>query len=195
MIDIFAAAGLEKPDVSILSDEFLVEVRDLPHKNVAVELLERLLNDEIRTHSRKNVVQGRSFAEMLEHSIRAYQNRAVEASQVIEELIEIAKEMRQAQERGENLGLSDDELAFYDALEVNDSAVEVLGDETLRTIAVELVETVRQNVTIDWTLKVSVRAKLRVMVKRVLRRYGYPPDKQEKATDTVLEQAEALCQD
>ncbi len=195
VIDIFAAAGLEKPDVSILSDEFLVEVRDLPHKNVAVELLERLLNDEIRTHSRKNVVQGRSFAEMLEHSIRAYQNRAVEASQVIEELIEIAKEMRQAQERGENLGLSDDELAFYDALEVNDSAVEVLGDETLRTIAVELVETVRQNVTIDWTLKVSVRAKLRVMVKRVLRRYGYPPDKQEKATDTVLEQAEALCQD
>ena len=140
-------------------------------------------------------MQGRSFAEMLEHSIRAYQNRAVEASQVIEELIEIAKEMRQAQERGENLGLSDDELAFYDALEVNDSAVEVLGDETLRTIAVELVETVRQNVTIDWTLKVSVRAKLRVMVKRVLRRYGYPPDKQEKATDTVLEQAEALCQD
>ena len=195
VIDIFAAAGLEKPDVSILSDEFLVEVRDLPHKNVAVELLERLLNDEIRTHSRKNVVQRRSFAEMLEHSIRAYQNRAVEASQVIEELIEIAKEMRQAQERGENLGLSDDELAFYDALEVNDSAVEVLGDETLRTIAVELVETVRQNVTIDWTLKVSVRAKLRVMVKRVLRRYGYPPDKQEKATDTVLEQAEALCQD
>ena len=195
VIDIFAAAGLEKPDVSILSDEFLVEVRDLPHKNVAVELLERLLNDEIRTHSRKNVVQGRSFAEMLEHSIRAYQNRAVEASQVIEELIEIAKEMRQAQDRGEELGLSEDELAFYDALEVNDSAVEVLGDETLRTIAVELVETVRQNVTIDWTLKVSVRAKLRVTVKRVLRRYGYPPDKQEKATDTVLEQAEALCQD
>jgi type I restriction enzyme R subunit len=195
VIDIFAAAGLEKPDVSILSDEFLVEVRDLPHKNVAVELLERLLNDEIRTHSRKNVVQGRSFAEMLEHSIRAYQNRAVEASQVIEELIEIAKEMRQAQERGENLGLSDDELAFYDALEVNDSAVEVLGDETLRTIAVKLVETVRQNVSIDWTMKESVRAKLRVMVKRVLRRHGYPPDKQAKATETVLEQAEALCVD
>ena len=195
VIDIFAAAGLEKPDVSILSDEFLVEVRDLPHKNVAVELLERLLNDEIRTHSRKNVVQGRSFAEMLEHSIRAYQNRAVEASQVIEELIEIAKEMRQAQDRGEELGLSEDELAFYDALEVNDSAVEVLGDEMLRTIAVELVETVRQNVTIDWTLKESVRAKLRVMVKRVLRRHGYPPDKQDKATATVLEQAEALCVD
>ena len=164
-------------------------------KNVAVELLERLLNDEIRTHSRKNVVQGRSFAEMLERSIRTYQNRTVEAAQVVEELIEIAKEIRQAQDRGEELGLSDDELAFYDALEVNDSAVQVLGDETLRTIAVELVETVRRNMTIDWTLRESVRARLRVMVKRVLRRYGYPPDKQETATTTVLEQAEALCVD
>ncbi len=195
VVDIFAAAGLEKPDVSILSDEFLLEVRELPHKNVAVELLERLLNDEIRTHSRKNVVQGRSFAEMLERSIRVYQNRTVAAAQVIEELIAIAKDMRQAQDRGEELGLSDDELAFYDALEVNDSAVEVLGDETLRTIAVELVETVRRNVTIDWTLRESVRARLRVMVKRVLRRYGYPPDKQEAATATVLEQAEVLCVD
>ena len=195
VIDIFAAAGLERPDVSILSEEFLVEVRELPYKNVAVELLERLLKDEIRTHSRKNVVQGRSFAEMLERSIRTYQNRTVEAAQVIEELIEIAQEIRQAQDRGEELGLSDDELAFYDALEVNDSAVQVLGDETLRTIAVELVETVRQNVSIDWTLRESVRARLRVMVKRVLRRHGYPPDKQESATATVLEQAEALCVD
>ena len=195
VLDIFAAAGLEKPDVSILSEEFLVEVRDLPHKNMAVELLDRLLNDEIRTHSRKNVVQGRSFAEMLERSIRTYQNQTVEAAQVIEELIEIAQEIRQAQDRGEELGLSDDELAFYDALEVNDSAVEVLGDETLRTIAVELVETVRQNVSIDWTLKESVRAKLRRAVKRVLRRHGYPPDKQESATATVIEQAEVLCQD
>ena len=195
VIDIFAAAGLERPDVSILSDEFLLEVRELPYKNVAVELLERLLNDEIRTHSRKNVVQGRSFAEMLERSIRTYQNRTVAAVQVVEELIEIAKDIRQARERGEELGLRDDELAFYDALEVNDSAVEVLGDETLRTIAVELVETVRRNVTIDWTLRESVRARLRVMVKRVLRRHGYPPNKQESATATVLEQAEVLCQD
>ena len=195
VIDIFAAAGLERPDVSILSDEFLVEVRDLPHKNVAVELLERLLNDEIRTHSRKNLVQGRSFAEMLENSIRTYQNRAVEAAQVIEELIKIAREIRQAQDRGEELGLRADELAFYDALEVNDSAVEVLGDETLRTIAVELVETVRRNVSIDWTLKESARAKLRRAVKRVLRRHGYPPDKQESATATVIEQAEVLCVD
>ena len=195
VIDIFAAAGLERPDVSILSDEFLLEVRELPYKNVAVELLERLLNDEIRTHSRQNVVQGRSFAEMLERSIRTYQNRTVAAAQIVEELIEIAQEIRQAQDRGEELGLRDDELAFYDALEVNDSAVQVLGDETLRTIAVELVETVRRNVTIDWTLRESVRARLRVMVKRVLRRHGYPPDKQESATATVIEQAEVLCVD
>ncbi len=195
VVDIFTAAGLEKPDVSILSDEFLAEVQNLPHKNVAVELLERLLNDEIRTRSQKNVVQGRSFASMLERSIRTYQNRAIEAAQVIEQLIEIAKEIRQAQDRSDELGLSDDELAFYDALEVNDSAVKVLGDETLRDIAVELVETVRRNVSIDWTMKESARAKIRVMVKRILRRYGYPPDKQEKAAETVLEQAEVLCKD
>ena len=193
VVDIFTAAGLEKPDVSILSDEFLAEVRDLPHRNVAVELLEKLLNDEIRTRSQKNVVQGRSFASMLERSICSYQNRAIEAAQVIEQLIEIAKEIRQAQDRGDDLGLSDEELAFYDALEVNESAVKVLGDETLRTIAVELVETVQKNVSIDWTMKESVRAKIRVMVKRILRRYGYPPHKQEKAAETVLEQAEALC--
>ena len=195
VVDIFTAAGLEKPDVSILSDEFLAEVRDVPHKNVAVELLERLLGDEIKTRSQKNVVQGRSFADMLERSIRAYWNRAIEASQVIEKLIEIAKEMRQAQERGGDLGLSDEELAFYDALETNDSAVKVLGDETLRTIAIELVETVRRNVSIDWTIKESVRAKIRAMVKRILRKHGYPPDKQEKAAETVLEQAEVLCND
>ena len=195
VVDIFTAAGLEKPDVSILSDEFLAEVQDLPHKNVAVELLERLLNDEIRTRSQKNVVQGRSFASMLERSIRTYQNRTIEAAQVIEELIQIAKEMRQAKERGDDLGLSDEELAFYDALEVKDSAVKVLGDETLRTIAVELVETIRRNVSIDWTMKESARAKIRVMVKRTLLKHGYPPDKREKAAETVLEQAEVLCND
>ena len=189
VVDIFTAAGLEKPDVSILSDEFLAEVRDLPYKNVAVELLEKLLNDEIGTRLQKNVVQGRSFASMLERSIRTYQSRSIEAAQVIEELIEIAKEMRQAQERGDDLGLSDEELAFYDALEVNDSAVQVLGDETLRAIAVELVENVRKNVSIDWTIKESARAKIRLTVKRTLRKYGYPPDKHEKAAETVLEQA------
>ena len=195
VVDIFTAAGLEKPDVSILSNEFLAEVRDLPHKNVAVELLEKLLGDEIRTHSQKNVVRGRSFTDMLERSIRAYRNRAIEAAQIIEELIEIAKEMRQAQERGDDLGLSDEELAFYDALETNDSAVKVLGDETLKTIAVELVETVRKNVSIDWTIKESSRANIRRMVKRILRKHGYPSDKQEKAAETVLEQAEVLCND
>ena len=195
VVDIFTAAGLEKPDVSILSDEFLAEVQDLPHKNVAVELLEKLLSGEIKIQSQKNVVQGRSFASMLEHSIHTYQNRTIEAAQVIEALIQIAKEMRQAQERGDDLGLSDEELAFYDALEVKDSAVKVLGDETLRTIAVELVETVRRNVSIDWTMKESARAKIRVMVKRTLLKHGYPPDKREKAAETVLEQAEVLCND
>ncbi len=195
VVDIFTAAGLNKPDVSILSDEFLAEVRELPHKNVAVDLLEKLLGDEVRTRSQKNVVQGRSFASMLERSIRTYQNRTIEAAQVIEELIKIAKEMRQAQDRGEALGLSDEELAFYDALEVNDSTVKVLGDETLQAIAVELVETVRRNLSIDWTIKESARANIRRMVKRILRRHGYPRAKQEKAAETVLEQAEALCQD
>lgn len=195
VVDIFAAAGLNKPDVSILSEEFLAEVQDLPHKNLAVELLEKLLNDDIKTRSQKNVIQARSFTEMLERSIRVYQNRTVEAAQVIEQLIEIAREMRQAQDRGEELGLTDDELAFYDALETNDSAVQVLGDETLKTIAVELVESVRNSVTIDWTLKESAKAKIRLAVKRILRKHGYPPDKQAKATQTVLEQAAVLWQD
>ena len=195
VIDLFEAAGLKKPNISLLSDEFMAEVQGMPQKNLALELLRKLLNDEIKSRSRKNLVQSRSFAEMLEQTIRRYQNRAIETAQVIEELIKLAKEMREANQRGEELGLSEDELAFYDALETNDSAVKVLGDETLRTIARELVETVRGNVTIDWTVKENVRAKLRVMVKRILRKYGYPPDKQEKATQTVLEQAEVLCKD
>jgi type I restriction enzyme, R subunit len=195
VVDIFAAAGLAKPDISILSEEFLAEVRGMPQKNVAVELLQKLLRGEINTRRRKNVVQARSFAEMLEQTIRRYQNRAIEAAQVIEELIALAKDMRAANARGEALALSEDELAFYDALETNDSAVKVLGDETLRTIARELVATVRNNVTIDWTLRENVRAQLRVLAKRILRKYGYPPDKQEKATKTVLEQAEVLCAD
>ena len=195
VIDIFAAAGLKKPDISILSDDFLQEVRQLPHRNLAVELLRKLLNDEIKTNSRKNVVQARSFAEMLEKTIRKYQNRAIETAQVIEELIQLAKEMREAQQRGDDLGMTDDEIAFYDALEVNDSAVKVLGDETLKTIAHELVEAVRRSVTIDWTVRENARAQIRVIVKRILRKYGYPPDKQEKATQTVLEQAEVLCRE
>jgi len=192
VVDIFAAAGLEKPDISILSDEFLAEVREMPQRNLAVELLRKLLSGEIKLRRRKNVVQARSFAEMLEQSIRKYQNRAIEAAQVIEELIALAQDMRRANERGEALKLSEEELAFYDALETNDSAVKVLGDETLRTIAREVAAAVRNNVTIDWTLRENVRAQLRVIVKRILRKYGYPPDKQEKATQTVLEQVELL---
>ena len=172
--------------------QFLAEVRGMPQRNLAVELLQKLLKGELATRRHKNVVQARSFAEMLEQTIRRYQTRAVEAAQVIEELIALAKEMREASARGESLRLSEDELAFYDALETNDSAVKVLGDETLRTIAQELVKSVRANVTIDWTLRENVRAQLRVLVKRILRRYGYPPDKQEKATETVLEQAALL---
>ena len=192
VMDIFAAAGLEKPDISVLSDEFLAEVQGMPHRNLAVELLQKLLRGEVSTRRRKNVVQARSFSEMLELTLRRYQNRAIEAAQVIEELIGLAKEMREANARGERLGLSEDELAFYDALETNDSAVQVLGDETLRDIARELVETVRGNVRIDWTVREDVRANLRRLVRRILRKHGYPPDKQEKATVTVLEQAEAL---
>ena len=192
VVDIFAAAGLEKPDISILSEEFLAEVQGMKQRNLAVELLRKLLKGELAVRRRKNVVQARSFAEMLEQTIHRYGNRAVEAAQVIEELIQLARDMREANARGEALGLAEDELAFYDALETNDSAVHVLGDETLRDIARELVETVRNNVKIDWTLRENVRANLRRLVKRILRKHGYPPDKQEKATRTVLEQAEVL---
>jgi type I restriction enzyme R subunit len=195
VLDIFAAAGLKKPDISILSDEFLGEVRGMPQKNLAVELLRKLLNEEIRVRSRKNLVQSRLFSELLQKAILKYQNRAIETAAVIEELVGLARDMREAAKRGEALNLTDDEVAFYDALEVNDSAVKVLGDENLRIIARELVDTVRRNVTIDWTAREAVRAKLRTMVKRILRRHGYPPDKQEKATQTVLEQAELLCKD
>ena len=166
----------------------------MPHRNLAVELLQKLLRGEVSTRRRKNVVQARSFSEMLEQTLRRYQNRAIEAAQVIEELIGLARDIREANARGERLGLSEDELAFYDALETNDSAVQVLGDETLQEIARELVDTVRRNVTIDWTLRENVRANLRRLVRRTLRKHGYPPDKQAKATQTVLEQAEVLSE-
>lgn len=194
VVDLFAAAGLKKPDISILSDEFLAEVRGMPLRHLAIELLQKLLRGELSIKRRKNVVQARSFSEMLEQTIRRYQNRAIEAAQVIEELIGLAKEMREADARGEKLGLTEDELAFYDALGTNDSAVKILGDETLRKIAQELFKTVHDNVTIDWTVRENVRANLRVLIKRILRKFGYPPDKQEKATQTVLEQAEVLSE-
>ena len=193
VIDIFAAAGVEKPEISILSDEFLNEVKNMKHTNLAFELLKKLLNDEIKLRSKYNYVTGKKLAEMLEAAIKKYQNNLLTTAQVIEELISIAKEIKAADRRGEELGLSNEELAFYDALEVNDSAVKVLGDETLREIARELAEKVRRNATIDWTVKESVRARLMVMVRRTLRKYGYPPDKQQKAIETVMKQAELLA--
>lgn len=193
VVDIFAAAGLKKPDISILSDEFLAEVRGLPQRNLAVEMLRKLLHGEIKLRGRRNIVQARSFAELLENAIRRYQNRAIETAQVIEELIALARDLREAGRRGEDLGLTEDEVAFYDALEVNDSAVQVMGDDTLKIIAQELVRSVRNNVTIDWAVRENVRAQMRVIIKRILRRYGYPPDKEARATELVLEQAEVLC--
>jgi type I restriction enzyme R subunit len=193
VIDIFAAAGLKKPEIGILSEEFLAEVRCMPQKNLAVEMLKKLLGGEIKSRGKRNIIQARSFAEMLENSIRKYQNRAIETVQIIEELIGLARDIRESDKRGEELNLNEDEIAFYDALGVNDSAVKVLGDETLRTIAQELVKVVRANVTIDWTVRENVRAQLRVMIKRILRKYGYPPDKQAMATELVLEQAAVIC--
>ena len=195
VIDIFAAAGLKKPDISILSDEFLAEVRDMPQKNLAFEMLKKLLSDQIRIRMNKNLVQQRSFLKLLEDAIKAYTNKSIETAQVIQELIDLAKKIREEQNRGKDLGLNDDEVAFYDALADNESAKDVLGDETLRIIARELVSTVKKNITIDWSVRESVQAKLRLIVKRILRKYGYPPDKQEKATITVLEQAKRLGQD
>ena len=192
VIDIFAAAGLKKPDISVLSDEFLREIKEMPRKNLAFEALKKLLSDEIKIMRRKNLVQARSFEELLDKAIKAYTNKTIETAEIIERLIEMAKDIREAGKRGEKLSLSDDEIAFYDALETNDSAVKVLGDETLKTIARELVETVHKNVTIDWTKRKSVQASLRIIIRRILKKYGYPPDKQEKATNTVLEAAQNI---
>ena len=193
VIDIFSAAGIKKPDISILSDEFLADVRGMEHKNLAVELLKKLLDGEIKIRARKNVVMARSFTELLENAIAKYHNRAIETIQVIDELISIAKAMREASNRGDKLGLTEDEVAFYDALGVNDSAVAVLGDDQLRMIAQEIAKSVRNNVKIDWAIRENVRAEMRVIVKRILRKYGYPPDKQAQATELVLEQAELIC--
>jgi type I restriction enzyme, R subunit len=193
VLDIFAVAGLGKPDISILSDEFLAEVQGLKKRNLAVELLERLINDEVKAAARRNVVVSRNFSEMLERTLAKYHNRGIETAQVIEELIAIAKGMQAAKERGESLGLTDEEVAFYDALGANDSAVQAMGDESLRKIARELVKSLRANVTVDWTIKETVRARIRVRVRRILQQHGYPPDKQEEAIRLVLLQAEALA--
>ena len=195
VIDIFAAAGLTKPNISILSDEFLNFAKTMPQKNLAFEALKKLLMDEIRIRQRKNLIQARSFEELLDKAIKAYTNRSIEAAEIIQQLIDLAKKMRDEQLRGIKLNLTEEEIAFYDALADNESAKQVLGDETLHKMAKELVETVRKNVRIDWTLRESVQARLRVLVKRLLKKYGYPPDKQQIATDTVLDQAKLLCKD
>lgn len=195
VIDIFSAAGLDKPNISVLSDDFLAEVRGLPQKNLAIELLERLIRNEVKTKLRRNKVQERQFSEMLDSSLQKYQNRAIEAAKIIEDLIKMAKDIREANKRGDSLGLNEDELAFYDALEVNDSAVKVLGDKILKHIATDLVKIIKENLDIDWAVKETSRAKVRMAVKRLLKKHGYPPDLQEKATQLVLEQAEELCKE
>lgn len=196
VIDIFDAAGLEKPEISkleILSDEFLMEVQGMQHKNLAIELLKKILNDEIKVRAMTNLVKSKKLLEMLEGAIKKYQNNLLSTAEIIQELIKIAKQIKDADKEGERLGLNKDEVAFYNALEVNDSAVQVLGDETLKTIAREIADKVRANATIDWTIRESARAKLMVLVKRTLAKYGYPPDKQQKAIETVLKQAELFA--
>src|SRR2546427_1855961 len=195
IIDIFEAAGIQKPDVSILSEGFLADVKEMPQKNLAFEALRKLLNDEIRFISKKNMIQRKSFMDMLDKTIRRYTNKSEEAAQVIKELIELARKVREQKYRGKQQDMSDDEIAFYDALGVNDSAVQVLGNETLRKIALELTQMIRSSVTIDWTQRDSVQAEIRLKVKKILRKHGYPPDKQEKATQTVLQQAELIAKD
>jgi type I restriction enzyme R subunit len=193
LVDIFRSQGLQSPDLSVMSDDFLQSVQKLPQKNLAIELLQRLLNDEIKSRARRNAVQARSFSKLLEEAVKKYENRSVDAVVIINELINLAKELRDANQRGEDLSLNDDELAFYDALSENDSAVQVMGDEKLAIIARELLDSVRKNVTIDWTLRESSRAKIRILVKRILRKYGYPPDMEKVATETVLEQAKLIA--
>lgn len=190
VIDIFDAAGIKKPEISILSDEFMLEIKGMKHQNLALELLKKLLNDEIKTRSKTNLVKSKALLEMLETAIKKYQNNLLTTAEIIQELIDLAKEIKATDKRAEDLGMSEDEMAFYDALEVNDTAVNILGDDQLKNIAREIAEKVRANTTIDWTIRESARAKLMVLVRRTLNKYGYPPDKQQKAIDTVLKQAE-----
>ena len=192
VVDVFQAVGLDKPDIGILDEAFLAEVRNLPERNLAVEMLERLLEGEIKSRFSGNVVQEKKFSEMLSNVVKRYQNRSIETAQVIEELIEMARKFHAAANRGEELGLTEDEIRFYDALANNESAVRELNDETLKKIAHELTENLRKNITVDWSARASIRAKLRIMVKRILKKYKYPPDQQEGAVELVLKQAEAL---
>ncbi|MBN2512497.1 MAG: DUF3387 domain-containing protein [Sedimentisphaerales bacterium] len=195
IVDVFDEAGIKKPDISILSDEFLQEIQGMKRKNIAIELLKKLLNDEIKIRVKKNLIQIKKLSEMLENAIKKYQNNLLTTAQVIEELIRLAKDIKASDARGLELNLTEDELAFYDALAANESAKEVLGDKTLRDLSRVLVDRVKSNTSIDWTIKESVRAKLRVIVRRLLRQYGYPPDMQLLATESVLKQAELLADD
>jgi type I restriction enzyme R subunit len=195
VVDIFDAVGLEKPNIGLLDEGFLSQVKNLPERNLAVELLERLLEGEIKSRFGSNVVQERKFSELLSGVMTRYQNRSIETAQVMEELVEMARKFRDAANRGEALGLSEDEVRFYDALANNESAVRELKDETLKKIAHELTENLRQNLSVDWSERESVRAKLRLMVKRILRKYKYPPDYESAAVDLILEQARALGED
>jgi type I restriction enzyme R subunit len=192
VVDVFDAVGLDKPNIGILDDAFLAEVRNLPERNLAVELLERLLEGEIKSRFASNVVQEKKFSDMLADVVKRYQNRSIEAAQVMEELIQMAKKFREAARRGEALGLTEDEVRFYDALANNESAVRELTDETLKKIASELAANLRENMSVDWSARESVQAKLRLMVKRILRKYKYPPDQQDGAVELVLKQAKAL---
>jgi type I restriction enzyme R subunit len=192
VVDIFDAAGIKKPDISILSEEFLMELKDMEHKNIALEVLKKLLNDEIKVRMNRNIVQGRSLMEMLEDSIRRYHNKVITAVEVIDELIGLSKHIVAQDEASKELGLSEYEYAFYSAVADNESAMELMGKDKLRELAVVLTETIRNNTSIDWEIKENVRAKMRVSVKRLLRKYGYPPDMQMLATDTVIKQAEII---
>ena len=194
VVNIFDEAGIKNPDLSIISDEFMEEVRGMEHKNLAVELLTRLLKDNIKSQSRTNAVQSRKLTEMLEDALRRYRNQVIDVTDVIEELLNIAKDTQAANQRGEELGLEPYELAFYDALAQNESARDVMGQDQLRELAIVLVQRVRKNASIDWNFRDSVRARMKVMVKRLLRQYGYPPDMQALATERVLEQAELFTE-
>lgn len=192
IVDILAAAGIKSPDISILSDEFLAEVQQMEKKNLALEALRKLINDGIRSRAKANVVQTKAFSERLEDAVARYHANAITTAEVLQELIALAKDIRAARQRGEESGLSDEEIAFYDALAENESAVQMMGDDKLRLIAHELLMSLRENVSVDWAHRDSARARMRVLVKRILRKYGYPPDLQDTAVQTVLQQAEAL---
>ncbi len=195
IVDLFEAAGIEKPNISVLSEQFLMEVKDIKEKNLAFEALKKLLNDEIKMRMINNLVTSKSFMEMLENTIKKYTSRSIDAAQALEELVRMAKEFNVKLKEGEKLGLNEDEKAFYDALASHKKAVEVLGDDSLKQIALEIVRLIKTSIKVDWTLRTSIQAELRLKVKLVLRRYGYPPDKQESATNLVLEQAHVVAKD